>query len=100
MTTPLTTAQLRQNAQDDLTDIEALSSSQPFNRYFARRLNALYRDAVTVSLTAKTVEEREAARHRANLLNELSNMPAADREKCEKFLRTPEPGPTRPTQAG
>lgn len=96
----ITPAQARENAQNEVTDIEALAKSQPFNRYFVRRMNELYADAFNKALTAPTADEREKNRHRANLLTELSEMPAKDRDSAEKFLRTPDRGPDRPTQAG
>lgn len=92
--------QARQRAQEDVQDIDALSSSQPFKRYWSRRLNDLYHENVATALNAKTADEREAARHRARLLRELADLPAVDRASAEKMLKTPAPSHPMPQQAG
>ena len=93
-------AQAKQRAQEDVMDIDALSQNQPFNRYWVRRLRELHNAEVLTALEGKTVEAREAARHRAVLLRELADLPAKDRQQCDKFLRTPDSGPRMPQQAG
>ena len=100
MSGQITHEQARQHALDDVEDIDALAKSHPFNRYFVRKLNTLYKDALATSLTGKTPEDRERGRHRANLLNELAEMPANDRQTAEKFLRSPDPVKSGPTQVG
>lgn len=90
----------RQRAQEDIQDIESLAGNSAFNRYWVRRLGELHNVEVNKALHAKTAEEREGARHRAIILRELADMPAQDRQQCEKFLRTPDAGPRLPTQAG
>jgi hypothetical protein len=96
----ITPQQARENAQNDIADIEALAASQPFNRYFVRKLNELYKAAVTEALTGAKAKIRNRARHRANLLDELAAMPAKDRQACEKFLRTPDAQQRGPVQVG
>ena len=92
--------QARQRAAEDLQDIAALAESKPFSRYWIRRMNDLHADNVNTALNGKTPEEREAARHRARLLHELTQLPAMDRANCEKFLNTPATGKQMPQQAG
>lgn len=92
--------QARQRAQEDIQDIDALASSQPFNRYWVRKLNARYADEVEASLTSKTVEEREQARSQALALRALTQLPASDRKSCENFLRTPDHQQRGPVQVG
>ena len=87
---------IRDAAQRDVVDIEALSKSEPFNRYFIGQLNRLYRENVGLALTGSTLDDREKARHRATFINELMEMPAKQRETCEKLLRTPIVDPTQP----
>lgn len=96
----MTQEQARQQAQEDIQDIEALATSQPFNRYWVRKLNALYQAEVEASLTAKTVEERERSRHRSLVLRELTQMPANDRQSCENFLRAQDTSQRGPVQVG
>lgn len=92
--------QLRAKAQQDITDIDALAKSDPFNRFWVNELNVRYKAEVKTSLTANTLEAREAARSRALALDEISQMPAKIRESAERLLRTPLPQEARPTQAG
>ena len=91
---------IRDAAQRDVVDIEALSKSEPFNRYFIGQLNRLYRENVDVSLGlapgGETHDGREKGRHRAVFIKELMEMPAKQRETCEKLLRTPIVDPTQP----
>ncbi|HTO27554.1 MAG TPA: hypothetical protein VL017_03080 [Devosia sp.] len=91
---------LREAAQRDILDIEALSKSEAFNRYFVGQLNRIRRENTAKALTGATPEEREKARHYANLIDELSQMPAQHRLSAEKLLATQSPGALRPTQVG
>lgn len=95
--------QLREAAQRDIADIEALSKSEAFNRYFVGQLNRLHKDNVRLALTGDTRKERTKARHRAVFIEELMGMPAKHRESAEKLLRSPvvDPAqPQRPVQVG
>lgn len=91
---------IREAAQSDISDIDALAESKPFNRYFVGQLNRLYRENVDVSLGigvgGETIEGREKARHRAVFIKELMEMPAKQRQSCENVLRTPIVDPTQP----
>lgn len=91
---------IRETAQRDLLDIEALAKNTEFNRFWVPKLDALYRFEVESSLTSMTVELREAARYRALALRELTKMPARERESCERLLKTELPSAPRPTQVG
>lgn len=94
---------IREAAQSDITDIDALKDSKPFNRYFIGQLNRLYRENVDMALGGDTVDKREQARHRATFIKELMDMPAKQRQSCEKILRAPivDPmAPQRPVQVG
>ena len=90
----------RERAQQDLTDIEALSKSQPFNRYFVAELNRIHTESVEQALSAKSPEDREKGRHCALLIREIMDMPAQHRQIHERFLRSPEPTQQRPVQVG
>lgn len=95
--------QLRDAAQRDIQDIDALAKSEGFNRYFVSQLNRLHRENVDMALTAEKPEDREKARHRAVFIRELTEMPAKHRESAEKLLRKPVVDPTappRPQQVG
>lgn len=100
MNPAITQQQARQRAQEDVQDIDALATSQPFSRYWVRRMNDLYHENVATALNAKSAEDREAARHRARLLRELADLPATDRALCEKFLKTPDNPQRQVQQAG
>ncbi len=91
---------LREDAQRDLMDIELLSKSESFNRYFVGQLNRIHRENVRKALTGATAEERDKARHYANLIDELTQMPAQHRISAEKLLATQAPAERRPTQVG
>lgn len=91
---------IRQQAQEDVQDIDALASHAPFNRYWVRRLNELYRKETEDALTGKTAELRDGHRYRALLLRELTGLPAADRISAERTLRTPPQAEQRPVQVG
>lgn len=90
----------REQAQQGISDIDALAKSEPFNRYFVGRLNGLYRKELDFSLSAATVELREKARVRAVLLKELADMPGADRLSFTKTLEQPLPQDRGPIQVG
>lgn len=92
--------QAREAAQRDISDIDLLAKNEPFNRYWVGRLNSLFNKERENSLTESTVDLREIARIRAKLLRELTQMPAMDRQSCEKFLSTPLPTERRPQQVG
>jgi hypothetical protein len=92
--------ELRTKAQQDISDIDALAASQPFNRFWVGYMNARYRSELRASLMGGTVDEREKARIRALLLEELTQAPATERLSAEKLLRTPPSGPPRPIQVG
>ena len=94
---------IRDAAQRDIADIDTLSKSEAFNRYFVGQLNRLYHDNVDMALKAKGADEREKARHCAVFIKELTEMPASQRQACEKILRTPivdHDKPQRPVQVG
>lgn len=91
---------LREAAQRDILDIEALSKSEAFNRYFVGQLNRLMRENEKKARAATTLEDREKARHVANFIEELVQMPAKHRQSAEKLLATQAPGPQRPVQVG
>jgi hypothetical protein len=91
---------LREQAQADLMDIEALSKSEPFNRYFVGQLNRIMRENSRTARTGATLEDREKARHYANLVEELFEMPAKHKLSAEKLLSQQAPGEQRPTQVG
>ncbi len=91
---------LRESAQRDILDIEALSKSDAFNRYFVGQLNRLMRENEKTARAGTTLEEREKARHRANFIEELMNMPASHKQSAEKLLATPAPTKPTPVQVG
>lgn len=91
---------LREAAQRDILDIEALSKSDAFNRYFVSQLNRLMRENEKAARAGATPEEREKARHRANFIEELMNMPASHKLSAEKLLATAAPTEPRPVQVG
>lgn len=92
---------IRQQAQEDVQDIDALAQSSPFNRYWVRRLNELFQHHQKQARLAKDAPKREEHRVTANFLEELTGLPAADRISAEKVLRTPASGgEQRPVQVG
>ena len=91
---------LREAAQRDILDIEALSKNEAFNRYFVGQLNRLMRENERASRKGTTPEDREKARHVANFIEELVQMPAQHRQSAEKLLATQAPTELRPTQVG
>lgn len=93
-------AQERQQAAQDIADIDALAKFEPFNRYWARRLNEMYQRQVSTALSGGTPADREECRVRANLLRELTQLPAQDRQACENVLaRKEQAGMPVPKQA-
>ena len=91
---------IRAAAQQDISDIDALAKSEPFNRYFVGQINRLFQEEREKALTGATGKERTKARHRAVLLRELTQMPAKHRESAEKLLMTPPPQDRGPVQVG
>lgn len=91
---------LREAAQRDILDIEALSKSDAFNRYFVGQLSRLMKDNERTARKGATPEERERARHVANFIEELMQMPASHKLSAEKLLATPAPEAPRPVQVG
>ena len=90
----------RQQAAQDVADIEALSKYDPFKRYWESRLGAMFVTKVRLARTAPTAELREQARHEANLLEELTQMPAKDRQAAQRMVDSiPPDGRRHPTQA-
>ena len=89
----------RQQAAEDLGDIDFLSKCEPFNRYWVRRLNDLYLSRVILSRKGGTPEMREKARIESNLLEELTQMPANDRVTCKRNVDAPVPQAPQPSQA-
>jgi DNA-binding SARP family transcriptional activator len=90
----------REAASQDLADIEALSKSAPFNRYFVGEINRLFQESQELALSGKTAEDRDRGRYRAMLLREISEMPAKHRAIAEAILSAPDIVEPRPTQAG
>ena len=91
----------RQQAGQDIADIEFLAKNDQFNRYWLRRLNAKHA-AVEKSFKydALTGEQREAKRQQMLAYEELRDMPATDRSVCQRQLEAPPPVPgQRPMQA-
>ncbi len=101
MSDPIRQAQLeRQDAAQSIADIEALSKNDAFNRYWVGRLNAMYQQKLDSALRGGDPVLRESARIEANLLKELTQMPAKDRAAAMKFVEsTPPDGRRGPTQA-
>lgn len=94
---------IRDAAQRDIQDIDALAKSEAFNRYFVGQLNRLHKENVDAALTTEKPDEREKARHRAVFIRELMEMPAKHRASCEKLLRSPivdHDAKPRPMQVG
>lgn len=81
----------REQATQDIGDIEALEKFVPFNRYWVGRLNALFQSRLTDSRKGATVELREKARIEANLLEELTQIPARDKKACQAMIDSPPP---------
>lgn len=88
----------RERATQDLGDIEGLQNYTPFNRYWVGRLNALFHSKLTASRKGGTPEAREQARIEANLLEELTQIPANDKKSCQAMLANPPQGMAQPRQ--
>lgn len=105
MTTPaeqLREQQLaRQQAGQDIADIEALAKFEPFNRYWLRRLQQKHATAERSFKHDKlSHEDREAERQKVLLLEELRDMPQKDRAVNQRVVEAPPPVPgRRPMQA-
>jgi len=89
----------RQQAGQDIADIEFLQKCEPFNRYWAARLNALFQRECSTSRKGGDATTREEARIRANLLEELASMPGKDKAAAQAMLETvPADGQIKPRQ--
>ena len=91
----------RQRAGQDIADIEFLAKCEPFQRYWARRLQDKH-GVVEKSFKydALTPEQREAKRQQMLAYEEMRDMPNVDRGVCQKLLEAPMPVPgQRPMQA-
>ncbi len=67
---------------------------------FVGQLNRLMRENEKKARTGDTLEIREKARHCANFIEELMNMPASHKLSAEKLLATAAPTEPRPVQVG
>ncbi len=91
----------RQQAGQDMADIDALAKFEPFNRYWMRRLQ-LKHSTIEKSFKYDVLspEQREAARQKMIAYEELRDMPKTDRAVCQRQVEAPMPVPgQRPMQA-
>lgn len=91
----------RQQAGQDIADIEALSKFEAFNRYWMRQLQQKHAAMERrFKYDAATGEQREAWRQQLLAYEELRDMPKVHRVVCQRALEAPPPVPgQRPMQA-
>lgn len=79
----------RESARQDLQDIHALRNSEPFNRYFLRRLRQRHAENErNLKYEKMSFEEREACRLNVVFIEGIVNMLTVDEAMARKVLET------------
>jgi hypothetical protein len=78
----------RKRAHDDLTDIEALQRSEPFNRYFLRRLKEELKKREEKVLTDKTLTKDQLLEERIAYMaqREIATMLSQEEAACRNVI--------------
>jgi len=85
-------AQAKEIAVHDLADINALRESEPFKRYWIRRMNERHAKLATAFKYDKmSHEERENRRQLVLEYEDIARMMEKDEEACQKLLSQPPP---------
>lgn len=80
----------RESARQDLQDIYALKQSEPFNRYFLRRLRQRHEETLKkLKYDKMSYEEREACRLNVVFIEGIVNVLAQDEATARKELEAP-----------
>jgi hypothetical protein len=83
--------QAKKRAQDDLNDIDALKRSEPFTRFFIRRVNEELRKAQDTILTDRTLtpEQLHEERLRYFAYSDTSRLMEREEAACRSILGPP-----------
>lgn len=76
----------RQRAAQDIEHIRAIRNHPAWGAWYMRRMKQKIESEAAVMKRGVTLDERELARQRLLLLEEIAGMPEADESACRRIL--------------